>query len=241
MPDYLSQILQAAISARTGDIAAYIARETTMTVQAGPFQGMKLPECSSWSARDATPKLLGMYEQALHPAIERAIARNPAEVFNIGSAEGYYAVGLARRLPQALIYACDTDPRAAIAITEAAQLNGVKLQICAEFTPVQISPGVPTLIVADIEGAETSVFDRYNPWLNSTDLIIECHDFMDRSITETLRARFPAHALEIIEEVPRDVARHPLLRGLATLDQCLAVCEFRPESMHWLACWSPER
>jgi hypothetical protein len=39
------------------------------------------------------PKIIGSYECELHPAIEEIIVNNYAEVWDVGCAEGYYAVG----------------------------------------------------------------------------------------------------------------------------------------------------
>ena len=51
------------------------------------------------------PKLLGIYERELAPYIERAVAWQPRLVVELGAAEGYYAVGMARRLPRAHVVA----------------------------------------------------------------------------------------------------------------------------------------
>jgi hypothetical protein len=55
----------------------------------------------------AVPKLLGCYEQELHPALNRAIDTDYGVILNIGCAEGYYPVGLARVLPTAHVIAFD--------------------------------------------------------------------------------------------------------------------------------------
>src|SRR5215831_3414954 len=64
-------------------------RITDDTITAGPFKGARLPV--SW--RDRGSKLLGFYEQELHPFIEAVIEWKPDVVVNVGCAEGYYAIG----------------------------------------------------------------------------------------------------------------------------------------------------
>ena len=66
-------------------------------VFSGPFKGMQFIDESFENA--FIPKILGIYERELHPAVEAAIALTPRLVVDIGTAEGYYAVGIARRLP----------------------------------------------------------------------------------------------------------------------------------------------
>src|SRR5215813_4226420 len=68
-------------------------------VLTGPFKGMIVTDQPNWDDGNSTLKLLGCYEHELWDAIELAITRKPSAVINIGCAEGYYAIGLARRLP----------------------------------------------------------------------------------------------------------------------------------------------
>ncbi len=66
-------------------------------VAGGPFASMQyVPDAFSVAI---TARLVGCYEAELHNTIEEVIARRPPLVVNVGCAEGYYAVGLARRLP----------------------------------------------------------------------------------------------------------------------------------------------
>ena len=58
------------------------------------------------------PKLIGSYEEEVHPIIEEIIRRRYSIVVNIGCAEGYYAVGFALRIPDAIVYAFDVDTTA---------------------------------------------------------------------------------------------------------------------------------
>jgi predicted O-methyltransferase YrrM len=43
--------------------------------------------------------MLGTYEIELHDIVAEIVAKRPDVIFNIGAAEGYYAVGLAQSLP----------------------------------------------------------------------------------------------------------------------------------------------
>ena len=78
------------------------------TVLSGPFKGMRYPLRSSGQG-GLLPKLLGTYERELSPAIERLISDRPTLVVNVGAAEGYYAVGLALRAPQAQVIAFEME------------------------------------------------------------------------------------------------------------------------------------
>jgi hypothetical protein len=69
----------------------------------GPFVGMTYPDFGITHVDLFAPKLLGIFERELHPSIEGLIADAPSQIINIGSAEGFYAVGLVRRVPGAEI------------------------------------------------------------------------------------------------------------------------------------------
>src|SRR4051794_35375378 len=72
-------------------------------ILSGPFAGMRYLTDSVGSVLEA--KLLGTYEKELH-GIVSSLARKCFDlVIDIGAAEGYYAVGLARSMPSARIIA----------------------------------------------------------------------------------------------------------------------------------------
>jgi hypothetical protein len=242
----LSQIASLCSRVRRVEIAAWLAQQQGSKVSSGPFLGMELLEEVSWADGDLVPKLLGCYEEELHPAITNTVARNPAAVVNVGCAEGYYAVGFARLLPQARIISLDTDPKAQTICRRAAEVNAVgnRLRVggpCrADGMRELVSESGPTLLFVDCEGAETQILDPLAvPELRRCDIIVECHDFLDRSITSTLSKRLSStHHIENIIEGARNPNRFPLLRHLASADRWLAVNEDRPQMMNWLVCWA---
>jgi hypothetical protein len=209
------------------------------------FAGIGLPTGASWGDGDLAPKLLGCYEAELHPALEKAIARRPEIVVNVGCAEGYYAVGLARRLPEAVVHAFDISEPAQAVCAAAAEKNAVGERVriggrCDPATLVELAQGRRALILMDCEGGERELLDAATTAaLAECDVLVECHDFMDRSITPNLTALLQArHEAEAIREGARDPSQYAILRQLNSLDRWLMVCEFRPEVMNWIAAWA---
>jgi hypothetical protein len=216
------------------------------SVLSGPFAGMTMLAEASWGDGDLAPKLLGCYEAELHPAIAKAIARGPKSVINIGCAEGYYAVGMARALPHSRVFAFDTNAQAQAICGRAAAANQVAARAevagtCTLDTLRQIiSAHDRTLLLVDCEGAELQLLDpREVPGIQACDVIVECHDFLNPSITTTLQQRFAAtHDVEIVSEGPRDPNQFPSLQRWQSSDRWLAVNENRPVTMNWLVCWA---
>ncbi|MFM7416755.1 MAG: hypothetical protein ACKO51_13395, partial [Alphaproteobacteria bacterium] len=112
MGKWRHQMISNSIIARDGPV-----------VQAGPFAGMRLGQHSAEGCH--APKLLGCYEEALHPHLEKFIARGFDAVLNIGCAEGYYAIGMARRMSGTKIFAHDLNQDAQKTCRSMAELNGV--------------------------------------------------------------------------------------------------------------------
>lgn len=166
-------------SLRLDALARDVARCTEQRVAQGPFKGMRL-DYEALPVHGA-PKFLGTYEQELHPFIERMIALNPPFVLNVGCAEGFYAVGMALRLPNARIFAAEADPKSTKATMRNAELNAVADRI----TPVGIvKPGqlFPCMrqqlsaVIMDCEGAEFSLLNPIrDPILLRCHILVEVH------------------------------------------------------------------
>jgi SAM-dependent methyltransferase len=224
------------------DIAALAARlfaGRAAVVQSGPFAGMAFPPRVAEGC--TLPKLLGCYEQELHRIIARTPRRGYARVVNIGCAEGYYAVGLARLLPEVRVVAFDPSAAARRLCDRLARLNGVRdrLAIGAAATVATLAQAIagPTLVVCDCEGCEYAVLDpEAVPALARADLIVELHGTRaDPGRARAFLARFrPTHRLQVIRQAPRDPATIPAIAALSQLEQFLASWEFRSEPTPWV-------
>jgi 2-polyprenyl-3-methyl-5-hydroxy-6-metoxy-1,4-benzoquinol methylase len=231
---------------RRAEITSALFKAQGGNVLSGPFAGMTMLPEASWGDGDLAPKLLGCYEAELHPALAKAIARDPRKVINIGCAEGYYAIGMARALPQARVFAFDTNTTAQQICGRAAAANRVAARAnvggTCTFDILRdiITKDDRTLLLVDCEGAELQLLDPAQvPSIQGCDVIVECHDFLDPAITSTLRQRFAAsHDVEVVMEGPRDPNQFPALQRWQSSDRWLAVNENRPMTMNWLVCWA---
>ena len=213
-------------------------------VLAGPFSGLRYVPEAVGSVH--APKLLGTYEQELHIQVEVLIARNPDVVVNIGAGEGYYAVGLARRLPHARIVAFEADAHGRELVGRVATLNGVdaRVEVCGLCTVADLTAALhgatKPIIVIDAEGAEDLLLDPAKvPKLVRTAILVEVHDFILPEIGDLLLRRFAATHRHIeIWSRPRTAHDLPGFTRFAALTpwRTQAVCamdEQRPCPMRW--------
>ncbi|MFA4995142.1 MAG: class I SAM-dependent methyltransferase [Bdellovibrionales bacterium] len=171
-------------------------------VYAGPFKDMVLTN-DALAAYQA-PILLGCYEHELHSVFEDVIANDYARVLNIGCSVGYYAVGLARRMPHVVVEAFDISDEARRKCLDMARANNVedRVHVSGQFYGEDYAKYADkkTLVIMDIESAEKDLLNpEAFPALRKMDVIVELHDLMDPTISKTICARFEAsHDIEII-------------------------------------------
>jgi hypothetical protein len=235
----VAEILHIAAVRRTTHLCDYLLRIEGggATVRSGPFAGMTyLPQTFG---SFLPPKLLGCYEAELHDVIERIVAKGYPTVVNIGCGEGYYTVGLARRMPAGRVYAFDLAPEAQAMCRQLAEVNGVadRVVLAGEcgVSELRELARAGTLILCDCEGAEATLLDpAAAPGLAGCDILVELHDFRDPTLSQRVPARFAAtHDVQRIDHGGRDPNALPALRGLHQLDQLLAVYEGRPGPTPW--------
>jgi hypothetical protein len=208
-------------------------------VAKGPFKGMKYISESNGSA--LAPKLLGTYEKELHETMYSIIRRQYSVIVDIGCAEGYYAVGLARALPESTVYAFDTDPRAIANLEQMARINGVSERVimgpCCIPSSLNQILGRDGIVICDIEGGESRLLDPDSiTKLYCVDILVEIHDGpLSRQIHDLLVQRFAkSHKLNFIPYVGRTMEDTHNISGIwKRSNKLLAVSEFRERGIEW--------
>lgn len=212
-------------------------RETKRIVRGGPFAGMNYIHHTI--AGCDVPKLLGIYERELHGIIMGLPALGLRRVINIGAADGYYAVGLSKMLPELRVVAFEMDPRSRELLREMAERNGVLPQIeirrrCELEDLSNVVDAVPLLILCDVEGYEDVLMDPEKiEALRSAYLLVEIHDNKNPGVSGRIRGRFASsHAIETIWQEKRAASEFPFTTDYTrTLDAeslAAAVDEGRP-------------
>jgi hypothetical protein len=205
----------------------------TARVRHGLFEGMAYPTARLAEVDAPVAKLLGTYEHEIHYAFANALARGLVTFIDIGSAYGYFAMGLPYREPDLVSYAFDIARSARNLCSDVSRLNAVaaRVRIAGRFTKASLDAVDPAgaLLLCDIEGAERWLFGPdLVARLNETSVIIEVHEHSDLGLSEALRRKFETtHTVTTVSQQ----TRHAAYGFPAT-----AFKEFRPPELHWLVC-----
>jgi hypothetical protein len=223
---------------RVAELNRRFAARHGLAVRRGPFEGLVYPQ-SLIDAGGLVAKLVGSYELELHHVMDEWIERRPARVINVGAAEGYFAVGLARALPGAAVLAFEADDATRAQCMELAAANGVAERIvfageCTAADLERLDPG-DAVVLCDCEGCELELIDPARvPALRTWELLVELHDFVDPAISSTVPARFgQGHRVELIPSRARRAESLPELNDLGPRERQLLLGERRPAPMDW--------
>ena len=225
------------VSGRPNPIAVALAAKYGYRVSNGPFAGLNYTRKAAGSA--LAPKLVGSYESELHPVWAQVLQNSYDLVVDIGCAEGYYAVGLAKHLPaQPKVIAYDMDAEARLLCRELSIKNGVSDRVevlgeCDVSALKRVTKG-RTLVICDCEGAEVDLLNIDEiPALKTADIVVELHDFLRAGVTPTLTQRFSnTHEIELIDSVKPDASLYKELEILTPEQRAIALDE-RAEPMQW--------
>jgi hypothetical protein len=148
-------------------------------ILSGPFAGMKYINTSAFGP--ISPKWLGSYEWEIQDLIGQFCVSGYETIVNVGSAEGYYAVGFAWRSRNSRVIAYDIDPFARRATRRLAAINGVTdrvaMRTSCHWSDLDRLPQTKTLLFVDIEGAEIEFLDPHHcSSLKGFDILVEVHE-----------------------------------------------------------------
>jgi hypothetical protein len=205
----------------------------------GPLAGTRFPP---GYASCRFEKIIGAYEAETQAWIEELMARGGfTALVNIGAAEGSYAAGLARRIPDIPVHAFEANLDLHSRIRELAELNGVADRLhlhgrCELAALQQLDVGTHPLVICDVEGYELELLrPEVLPWLRGATLFVELHDCLVAGSGAEIRRRFEGtHRLRFEHSRGLDYAAYPELAGLSFAEIYAMVLEDRPAPQDWL-------
>jgi hypothetical protein len=221
-------------------------RNEAPRVLEGPFKGMAYLNTSDFGP--IAPKWLGSYEMEIQDLVGELCRRGYATIANVGSAEGYYAVGFARASTASRILAFDVDPFARRALAALAQMNGVadriEIRDICTWNVLNDLRSQKQLLFVDIEGAEMDLLDPAKcDALRRFDILVELHQSRDAgskiNIEETICSRFAkTHDVRRKQQTDRSAwiaaNRQVWAKRLSEEEVVRATNEYRTGNQIWL-------
>ncbi|HRO42527.1 MAG TPA: methyltransferase [Flavipsychrobacter sp.] len=214
-----------------------------LTVRDGYFKGLRYPGFGSFGS-SLFPKLSGSYESELVPVFKELERNHYDQIIDIGCAEGYYAIGLAKKHPQAFVHAFDISENARRLCHTMAEINQVaeRIMVEGECTPKwlrEMDANVRRLLVCDCEGFERKLFDDTNVGsLAQCDLVVELHPMYYTDVKEYLHELFKdTHHITYVSSYDdaRKIFDLPATyTSFPPVDKVKLVQEGRSFSMDWM-------
>ena len=208
-------------------------------VQNGPFKGM-IYDCENYWG-NLYPKLLGSYESELHDIINRLVKVKFNNIINVGSAEGYYAIGFALKSNVDEIIAVDPFRNSKKEINSLIRKNKIKKKINFKFclSSKRLSNWIKTktLILMDCEGSEAGYLKITSSTnFHKAHILCEIHDFSDHpNIGSDLINRFNrTHQIQIIKQEKRQLDKYRTVGNLSENEMINLLDEDRPKNNYWI-------
>lgn len=209
-------------------------------VVSGPFMNMEYgmqAGCGAW-----LPRLLGVYEKELAAAIEDVVASGIREIVDVGAAEGYYAVGLAKRLPKSRVVSFELEPYYRHLCRRLAASNGVanQLDVRSECKTATLRDATKNFdrwfLLCDCEGFEDRLLDPDSvPTLRTAVILVETHDFCCEGVTDRLVSRFRAtHQISTLQTTERTLKDWSFGDQVPVEERVRILNELRPARQSWL-------
>jgi SAM-dependent methyltransferase len=205
-----------------------LAQRLQPVVRYGPFAGLRYPPERLDDVDAPAAKLLGTYESELAHIFQPRVAR----FVDVGCADGYYAVGMARNGARVVAY--DIARSARELCSTLATFNRVSVQVRGRFGRDEAEQVGDALLLCDIEGAERTLFSRkIIDALRLARVVIEVHEDPTQALGTHLREAFSgSHSSRVIRQQPRTPPAE--IEGWPRHEIDLALTEHRPSLMHWL-------
>lgn len=198
----------------------------------GALQGLKYPSLDITEAT-LVPKIVGSYEYQLQPWLNTIIAANYSDILDVGSAEGYYAVGLAKLMPSTTVHCYDINVKDIEFSKQMAKVNGVTNLTWNTFCDTDTLLNFPyrgkTLVICDCEGYELELFtEKVIDKCKDVDFLIELHDVVNPIISGKLLTAFQqTHHFSLVNNQHVDYGVLNGLQHLTDKEKSFALFEHR--------------
>ena len=205
----------------------------------GPFAGMKYPSLSVGSCY--WPKVFGVYEKDLIELVQSFSRHSYDLVVNVGAAEGYYAIGIKRMMPNTRLLAYEATEKGRKVLAKVAKRNSCTIEIQGECSYQDLEPIVTKkncLLIMDVEGFEAELLVK-NPidiYENSS-ILVEVHDQFVADVGKQIAQKFQdTHEIKTIIFNQVQEADSFIFKGLQRINKSRAkalLFDARDQNCYW--------
>jgi lipopolysaccharide biosynthesis glycosyltransferase len=214
------------------------------TVQHGLMKGMRFSE-SGWGQADKGSMILGLYEREISDAIASIDDRYDVLV-DVGSADGYYGVGLLvnQNFSESYCFEVSDDGQRILAnnalannVAERVHIFGKAEKRFYQQLPQDVLDR--SVVIVDVEGYEFELLDSetFSAFHNAI-LFVELHDWFfsdaDDLRKNLLNAASKTHTPTYLTTGARDLSHLEELRSWTDTDRWLLCSEGRGRLMTWI-------
>lgn len=173
-------------------------------VMNGPFKGLNYDGIESFCST-INPKLFGTYEIELHNVIKQIIKKSYLRIIDIGSAEGYYAIGIpyAKNNLEVEVVAIEVSKVATDNLRKLAKNNiQNKVIITDKFESKKYYDNKDTIVIMDCEGAELDYLKKIDKkHILKWDFLIEIHVQKKKNIIKEIEKIFKERKINKIKSI----------------------------------------
>jgi hypothetical protein len=196
-----------------------IRKKTGDCIYHGPFSTLKIPR--THFSYLTIGELLGTYEYALQPYINKIISQKPASIIVVGANHGYYCAGFSYTIKPETLIAYEIEPHLQELAKEwwkENRLGNITMKgaaTVAEFKNINIPVD---FLFCDCEGEEINLLNPQEfAWQTKTTILAELHDFYKPGLLQIMVERFNAtHNITIIQDdIAENMLNHTLLSAMS--------------------------
>lgn len=215
-------------------------------VSDGPFRGMKLSTDPWWGGFDLISKILGNYEPHVIEHILALADKDISTFVDIGSADGYFPIGLTFNDIFQKAYAFEISAEARAKMQTSIEHNGCSEKIVigeeanAETLQRVLDTYSETVTLIDIEGAEYDFLsDEVLNMLQTSYVICELHPWLatdgERKQQELISRASKIFHVSFLQRKSYEPNKFSSLDEFSDDERLLACSEGRPRNMQWIA------
>lgn len=214
-------------------------------VSYGPFKGMKLNQASWWGRFDLISKILGTYEPHIVDRLVVFAEQGGKTFVDIGSADGYFPIGLTSAAIFEKAYAFEISGEARAKMQIAIELNGCGEKIVigeeanAQTLQKVMEASKDAVVLIDIEGAEYDFLDdAVLGMIKNCRVICELHPWLAKDgqqKEQDLEARAnKIFRVSFLQRETYEPNKFSVLEEFSDDERLLSCSEGRGENTRWM-------